>query len=59
MLLFRGFVPEGTIKLGFDSVWLGVTGGAMVGATSRGRGGIKLQSSLMKKNRGRILEGQF
>ena len=32
----RGFVPEGTIKLRFDSVWMGVTGGAMVGATSRG-----------------------
>ena len=32
----RGFVPEGTIKLRFDSVWMGVTGGAMVGVTSRG-----------------------
>ena len=32
----RGFIPEGTIKLWFDSVWMGVTGGAMVGATSRG-----------------------
>ena len=27
------FLPEGTIKLWFDSVWMGVTGGAMVGVT--------------------------
>ena len=36
---FRGFLPEGTIKLWFDSVWMGVTGGAMAGATSGGGGG--------------------
>ena len=36
----RGFILEGTIKLWFDSVWMGVTGGAMVGATSRGGGGV-------------------
>ena len=34
-LLFRGCLTEGTNKLWFDSVWMGVTGGAMVGATSR------------------------
>ena len=34
----KGFVTEGTIELRFDSVWMGVTGGAMVGATSRGVG---------------------
>ena len=34
----RGFLREGTIKLWFDSVWMGVTGGAMAGATSRGWG---------------------
>ena len=34
-----GFLPKGTIKLWFDSVWMGVTGGAMVGATSGGGGG--------------------
>ena len=32
------FLPEGTIELWFDSVWMGVTGGAMVGATFRGLG---------------------
>ena len=36
---FRGVLLEGTIKLMFDSVLMGVTGGAMVGATSRGGGG--------------------
>ena len=38
----RGFLREGTIKLWFDSVWMGVTGGAMAGATSRGWGGVKI-----------------
>ena len=45
---FRGVLLEGTIKLMFDSVWVGVTGGAMVGATSRGGG---IHASLMRMNR--------
>ena len=39
---FKRVLPEGTIKLRFDSVWMGVTGGAMAGATSRGGGGVNI-----------------
>ena len=45
---FRGILLEGTIKLMFDSVLMGVTGGAMVGANSRGGG---IHASLMRMNR--------
>ena len=34
------FLPEGTSKLWFDSVWMGVTGGAMFWASFGG--GIKI-----------------
>ena len=50
--MFRGFLPEGTIKLWFDSVWMGVTGGAMVGATSRR---IAIHATMMRINRERVL----
>ena len=49
---FRGLLPEGTIKLRFDSVWMGVTGGAMAGATSRGG----VDKTLVVKNRPEFIE---
>ena len=35
-------------------MWMGVTGGAMVGATSRG-GGIRIPATMMRFNRERVL----